>query len=215
MTRKLRRLAPFAILSLASAGSLLYIFSLISRPVRVVSTSPATGSTLESLSTPITIRFAQAIPDSVRSSLEIVIIPILPFRTSWDTPTILSLLPTQPFPTATTYHVQVSLEKTILSSFSFTTPKSPPLPDPQVLLEQGREDLQFSRYHEQLLDQYPFLAHLPIITAQYTIVYDFELKKIRVRLNTGVDRSQVETGITTQLTNIGVDLKKISLYYLY
>lgn len=89
----------------------------------------------------------------------------------------------------------------------FTTP-------PPELIEQTKEDRFFGQTVESQLKNIPFLTSLPIITDKYTIIFDFEQNKIRVRLKTGITRSQVESEINIQLKQIGADLKKYPIYYL-
>lgn len=91
-----------------------------------------------------------------------------------------------------------------------TAPFSPP---PEAI-DQAKQDYDFNKIVADELKNAPFLTQLPILTDKYTIIFDFEQNKIRVRLKTGVIRSAVQSEINSQLQKIGADTKKFPVYYL-
>jgi hypothetical protein len=105
--------------------------------------------------------------------------------------------------------------------FSIPTITPTPSPGPSPLTpemidqinQQAEADYQVGLSTQQNLNDMPFIAQLPISTADYFIVYDFKKNSIRVRLIDPATKNQVQNEVQTQLKKIGVP-PNIPVYYL-
>ena len=120
----------------------------------------------------------------------------------------------------------------LLSVFSLNPasnlPKTPlpPIPTPNVsptpyvgtrtgqqAVQQSMADREVGLSVNKTLNQYPFITKLPLITQNYTAIFDFKKQVIRVRMQQGFTSQFIESDVKKRLSDIGVP-ESIQIEYL-
>jgi hypothetical protein len=109
-----------------------------------------------------------------------------------------------------------------ISSLSKTKPPaSSPSPTPIVDNQpnatesaiQTPNDLKYAKAQEDLILQYPWYPKLPIETADFRIIYDFDKDSFRIRLLTQSSETIKQNAIN-EIKSIGVNLAKFTYYFI-
>jgi galactitol-specific phosphotransferase system IIB component len=83
----------------------------------------------------------------------------------------------------------------------------------QQKIDQTIYDVQFAQETKEIVNKYPFITKLPIITNKYNILFEFQSEKIKVVLKL-VNKEEVQNEIDLKLKEIGVDTIKYPIIYI-
>ena len=174
--------------------------------LKVSYTNPKSGTKDISTDTEIDIFFNREIKDNEKAQISVDISPQedLSFLFSKSQ---LKIVPKNPLKTATTYSLDIKVNKRKISSFSFETLLFTPEQIAKEGLLQSRDDLAFGEVYKKFLSDFPWYLSLPIEKSTYRIVYDFEKKSFRIRFKIALSAKQEETLINQALE----ELKKIGV----
>lgn len=86
--------------------------------------------------------------------------------------------------------------------------------------EQAQEDLKFNQALENIRKEFPWYDDIPIDTAQYTIVYDFDRKEFRIRLKVPENtNSEIISNLTqkalSSMKEVNVNPEEWGYYVLF
>ena len=101
--------------------------------------------------------------------------------------------------------------------------KTPPYSSEEVkkqIEEQNKNDLIFNENMKKLLEKYPWYYKFPIITSEYTIVYDYDKEQFRVRIKLPASapeaqRQDLITKALEEFKKVNVTVTPTSYYILY
>lgn len=119
----------------------------------------------------------------------------------------------------TTYAVKVLYNNKPIHTFSFKTPNITAEQLEQDLTEQTEGDDLFAAAQTDWYEENPWYSQLPIIEEDYTIVYEPDTKKFRIRLTLGENALGTQIGDAKEravksLETIGVDLSWYDYYFI-
>jgi len=119
----------------------------------------------------------------------------------------------------TTYSVGVLYNKKPIYTSSFKTPSLTREGLIQDLTEQAEGDRLFADAQTDWYKNNPWYSRLPIVKDDYTIVYESDTKKFRIRLtlgdnSTGAEIEAAKNRALEDLETAGVDLDKYEHYFI-
>lgn len=120
---------------------------------------------------------------------------------------------------ATTYEVAILYKKKVTHSFSFKTSDKTSAQIREEGRQQAEDDFLFAQAEREFYETYPWYRNLPIKTAEYVIVYNFERSAFRIRLTLGeralgAEMEAAKNRALKDLENIGANLSKYNYYFL-
>lgn len=88
------------------------------------------------------------------------------------------------------------------------------------VIDQGLLDIKFNEAIIRKIDKFPWYQDFPIVTDEFTIVYDYELNSFRIRLKIAESASQeikidVQQRAIEAMENKNVDPEKWDYHFLY
>ncbi|GEM_PF-3082201 len=183
----------------------------------IASTSPLDQSEGVILTLPISISFAEELSRQQQAHISISITPELEVSQKWTNNHTLELTPARSPESTTTYTVVISYKNRKIHSFSFETATKTPEEIAEGNRQQAEDDFLFAQEEKKFYETHPWYSKLPIETADYVIVYNFEKNAFRIRLTLGdgvlgAELKAAENRALQDLENIGVDLKKYDYY---
>lgn len=211
-----RKKKYFLGLALVSLISFVYLIVYTQPTLKVVSSVPTQNQPFDLSNPTISITFSKELSDTEQSGVSIKMTPEIKFHLLWESNSNLSIIPedskilTTNFITNILYHNKTVYSLTTIPLFTKYTSEQL---DEQAR-QQGANDLIFGQTTAQIYKDLPFISKLPIMTNQYTIVYDYVQKNIRVRLQNGATKEIVLKEVTKVVIDIGVDIKKYPIVFI-
>lgn len=211
-----RKKKYFLGLVLVSLISFVYLV-VYSQPVlKVVSSFPAQNQPFDFSNPTVSIIFSKELSNTEQSGVSVKMTPEIKFHLLWESRSNLSIIPEDSKILTTNFVINILYHnKTVysLSTIPLVTKYTSEQLDEQAR-QQGAKDLIFGQTTTQIYKDLPFIGKLPIMTNQYTIVYDYVQKNIRVRLQNGTTKESVIKEVTKVVTDIGVDIKKYPIVFI-
>lgn len=188
-------------------------------PPTVSTTSPSNGEEDALGILPIVITFEKELTQGQQEEIAISSQPQVSFSSLWQEGQRLQLTPRTALAADTTYTNTVTFKEKPIYTFSFKTVATSAEVLAEELQQQTEGDLLFAEEERKFYQENPWYSKLPIVTTDYTIVYDFEKTAFRIRLTlpTGsTDAKIAQTKLTSlqELGKIGVDPTSEGYYFL-
>lgn len=120
----------------------------------------------------------------------------------------------------TTYTIAVLYKGKEIYSKEYLTSRYTLEEQAEHVKEQGEADIKFNEAVTNLRLQFSWYDDIPIDTSQYTIVYDYDEKKFRIRLKIPKDSSQETIQTLTDkalkdMKDVNIDTAKWGYYVLF
>ncbi len=157
-------------------------------PPTIKSVEPAGGTTIGVYPT-FKITFDRTPTQDQKGRFSIVLTPETALLSSWQD-TALTLAPTRVLDPGVRYVLSVVFEQNPLATLNYTTVPLNQLTKEEETRLQTESDYLFGQEEIKLSQEKPWLDQLPIATKEYTVVYDYDLQKIRIRLKTVFTEAQ-------------------------
>lgn len=185
----------------------------------VSSTTPQNGQEDVLGVIPLEIIFQEDLSNADQANIDVNLNPSVEKTLAWSAADTLQVTLTQDLEKAATYAVSILYANQEIHSFSFTTIDKTQEQIDEELEEQAEGDELFAEAQKEWYTENPWYAQLPIVTDDYTIVYEPDTKKFRIRLTLGDNPlgAEIESAKARGLNSLeatGVDLNQYSYYYL-
>ncbi len=209
LSKLLNKRLRLILLGVASLAAIVYLYTRLNPAVSVVSSVPASNDIINFQSPIFEIRFNKDLSAGEIAKITATVDTEVETKLIWESPRILSVV-LAPLKPDLKISLQILYNGRKIYQVDTTTTTSAQQNSQQEVLDQGKRDLEFGQIETALYAQKPFLTKLPINTSQFTIVYDFDKKSLRVRLkNTNPTTKQAAL---EQIKKIGAG--KEAVYFL-
>lgn len=147
----------------------------------------------------ITISFSTVLDESTKNNIRFSIDPEISANGFWlENGYQYYFQNTKPFKNNTNYTISVFYKKNNIFSHSFMTNEFSLEEQQAHIREQAQEDINFDEAIKKLQAEYPWYDDIPLETEQFTIIYNYDRKQFRIRLQVSEDTNQE---IIDNLTN--------------
>jgi len=186
---------------------------------QVSSSVPQDGEEHVLGSLPITVTFAEELSGEQQDEIRISLDPDALFILRWLDSRRVRLTPTEGLEFSTRYTVSVVYKGEGLSSFSFHTLETTAEQLEQDIQEQAEGDELFAEAQVEWYENNPWYSQLPITSDDFTIVYEPDTTKFRIRLTLGSSPTGAEIGAAKnraleRLELIGISLDQYEYYVI-
>ncbi len=157
--------------------------------------------------------FYQPLSQAQQQQINLQTNPHFDANLNWPNNKQLQVTPQQPLVPNTTYSISVLYKNQTLHQYSFTTnPYSSEELESQAQL-QTQDDHLFSQALLDIHQQYPWYQHIPITSDTYSIVFDFDQQKFRIRL-LGTPTDTLKSQALQALKDLNIDLDTYGYYFI-
>jgi len=195
-------------------GTLIIILALI--PTPSVKPKVISNNTDKDLIFPdqskLNIEFSQKLSDKQKQKITIKTSPEFETEFKWDNNN-LQIIPKNNLQPNTNYSVSILYKNQQIGSFNFKTNPYSSEEFKQQLIQQTQDDILYNNAVKNLFKEHPWYSHMPIITENYHISYDFNKKSFRIDLITKTTE-EIKQQALKSLENIGIDIKTQDYYFL-
>lgn len=201
---------------------LIVIFGARDRGVPVVTAlEPVDGQENYLGETPIAVTFQEDLTEEQQDLIYFEFQPEIFFTTRWTTGNRVEASFVQPLTLEldATYSVKVLYNNEPIYTSSFKTPAITEEQLIQDLTEQTEGDDLFANAQTDWYQNNPWYAHLPIVTGDYTVAFEYDTQKFRIRLTlednpTGAEIESAKNRALEDLETVGVNLDKYTHYFI-
>lgn len=167
----------------------------------------------------IIITFQQDLETGQQEEVLVEIQPLTNLNSQWTTNNVLQLVPTQPLEGKTTYTISINYRGETIYTFSFHTVSLSAQEAQEQSVQQIEDDLLYAKAQKEWYQDNPWYAGLPIVTDEFTIVYDVEEKSFRIRITLEDGATNAEINAAKQealddLEDIGADPNTQGYYFI-
>ncbi len=135
------------------------------------------------------VTFTRTPTQDQKERLTFVLSPGIPLTSAWQKNTVV-LTPAAHLAPGSQFTLSILYENNPLFATSYTTTSLDQLKKDDEERLQTELDFNFNQSQKKLLEEKPWLNLLPVTTKEYTVVYDFDLQKIRIRLKAAFTDAQ-------------------------
>jgi len=148
---------------------------------KVISIQPINGAKEVDTNTYINVSFGEAIPESERGKIFVRLVPGVSTTNTWISSNLLQVAPQAELSAGVAYKVNISFDNKEIYNSSFETVffQAPTAEEVQEMTQMAF-DTNAAFY--KTVETFPFVTKLPIRKDNYTVVYDYDLAKFRIRL---------------------------------
>lgn len=188
-------------------------------PFKLINTFPFQGANYVLDDSTISFIFNQSLSDLEIASLTIMTEPKFDYETTFDKKIKLIIDPIYPLTTNTDHSISLFYEDELFFKLDF---KTNPLTTEQInqgIEQQAEDDYYYAQTEAEFYQEYPWYQQLPIVTDEYTIVYDFSQKLFRVRLKdpniSDQEKVEVMNKALKDIQEIGIDVENTPVKFIY
>src|SRR3989344_4933763 len=148
---------------------------------KVISIQPINGAKEVDTNTYINVSFGKAIPESEQEKIFVRLVPGVSTTNTWISSNLLQVAPQTELSAGVAYKVNISFDDKEIYNSSFETVffQAPTAEEVQEMTQMAF-DTNTAFY--KTVETFPFVTKLPIRKDNYTVVYDYDLAKFRIRL---------------------------------
>jgi len=160
----------------------------------------------------LNIDFSQKISNKQKQKITIKTNPEFETEFKWDNNN-LQITPKNYLQPNTNYSVSIFYKNQQIDSFEFKTNPYSSQEFQQQLIQQTQNDILYNNALKDLFEKYPWYNHMPIITENYHIFYDFNKNAFKIRLITETTE-EIKQQALKSLEDINIDIKTQDYYFL-
>ncbi|MEX1061876.1 MAG: Ig-like domain-containing protein [Patescibacteria group bacterium] len=187
---------------------------------QISQTIPSNGEENIIPSLPLVISFDQDLSAGQQNQVSFSTNPLSTLKQEWIARDTLQLSPVENLSFATGYEIQIIFRGRTIHEFSFETINTTAEKLSQEVAELAQGDVLFAQAAAEWYRINPWYSQFPLITEKYTIVYEPDTNKFRIRLTLGhfPTRTEISNYTESALRKIeltGASLEKIGYYVIY
>jgi hypothetical protein len=219
---------PYIILSFSGIAVIVFIVIIIWRlffqndaqpgnfgqeSLQIIATTPVNNTTNVGIFSPIQFSFSRELTEYELKSFNFTVSPPIQFTEDWGTSdSILTLIPTSPLLTDTTY--TITYTSPLSYELTFSTVSIDDISIDDQAKNQSIADKNFEDYWKQVYDSYPWYNQLPLQTENYFVYFDTSKKSFigilyieTENMNNQQSQSIRKDEIKSRLANLSVPVE--------
>lgn len=151
-----------------------------------------------------TISFPSDLPNGPRNNVKVAFQPAAKFDSTWASAGTLVISPNPYLQRGKEYKISVFYKDDEIASRTVYVNNKSLQQAVEDISEQARLDYEFGDRLSNITNDYPWYDKLPITSPDYTVVYDYDLKKFRIRIQRDSDapKEEIDTYISQALLRL-------------